>query len=55
MTIEKKLALEPYIFKHEEGDIVILKSSREIKQINNILYEASPEFDYGITNLFSGS
>ena len=52
MTIEEKLAFEPYRFKYVEGDRVILKSSEEIKQINSILFEASPEFDYGTTKWY---
>jgi len=30
MTIEEKLAMNPYRFKYEKGDIVILKSPEEL-------------------------
>ena len=55
MTIEEKLALEPFVFKYKEGDIVILKSNEEIKQINNTLFEASPKFDYNSTKWYMSS
>lgn len=55
MTIEKKLKFKPYDFKYEKDDIVILKSNEEIQEINNMLFDASPEFDYSGTKWYMSS
>ena len=55
MTIEEKLEMNPYMFKYEEGDIVVLKSSEEIERINAMLFDASPEFDYDSTKWYLSS
>ena len=52
MTIEEKLEINPYRFKYEEGDSVILKNSEEIERINAMLFDASPEFDYDSTKWY---
>ena len=55
MTIEEKLSMNPYKFKYEKGDIVILKSPEELDRINAMLFDASPEFDYNITKWYLSS
>ena len=52
MTIEEKLEMNPYMFKYEEGDILILKSPEELDRINVMLFDASPEFDYNTTKWY---
>ena len=52
MTIEEKLALEPYRFKYNKGDVVILKHTEELETINTMLFDASPEFDYDSTKWY---
>ena len=52
MTIEEQLSMNPYQFKYEKGEIVILKSPEELDRINAMLFDASPEFDYNITKWY---
>jgi hypothetical protein len=46
MDLEKALDYKGYKFKYDDGDALMLKTSSEIEKINEVLYEASPEFDY---------
>jgi len=52
VTIEEKLSIGPYKFKYEVSDNVTLKGNEEIKSINQILFDASPEFDYNTTKWY---
>lgn len=46
MSFEEKLDYKSYDFKFNEDEILTIKSIDEIKQINKVLKEESPESDY---------